>query len=105
MFALVALLCLYMATGNMTKAFAVPFSQWETINWSLFLTAVPLFLTAGICTWQAVKDFNKAKAAAQEKKDQEISARKAQYLFDEVEEAVPEIELEEAVPETEEKDD
>ncbi|MEG1782690.1 MAG: hypothetical protein RR253_05525 [Oscillospiraceae bacterium] len=82
MFGLVALLCLYMGTGNLFKAFALPFSQWAVINWSLFVTAVLLLITALFCTKQAMKDFAKAKSDALEKKAEEEKAKKALYHFD-----------------------
>ena len=87
MFALVALMCLYLGGNNIRKAFIIaPFSQWEVINWMLFLMGIVLLLVGLRCIWQANKDYKEAQALKEEKRKAEKEKRKRQFFYDENEE-------------------
>lgn len=83
MFALVALACLYLGTGNIRKAFAAPFQAWQFINWALFITGIILLLLALACIWQANKDFQAARKTAENNLEKQAKQKKSQYYYDE----------------------
>lgn len=85
MFALVAFRCLWLGTSNIGKAFRVPFSQWENINWALMITGVLLLAVAVRCIWQANKDYKEAKILKEKQQRQEEEKRRRQFFFDDEE--------------------
>ncbi|MEG2928986.1 MAG: hypothetical protein RR846_05480 [Oscillospiraceae bacterium] len=56
MFALVALMCLYLGIKNLYCAFVVPFKIWGLIHWLLLVTGAALLIVAFFCVRQATKD-------------------------------------------------
>ena len=82
MFSLVALMCLYLGTSNIRKAFATPFSRWANINWMLAVTGVFLVLTGIACLLQALKDYREKRDAAYEKQEKEKQQKKRQFFYD-----------------------
>ena len=84
MFALVALMALYLGVRNIKNAFALaPFGQWQFINWSLFAVGI-LMVVAGIaCVWQANKDYQVKQAEQKEKDKLEVEKRRQQFFYDE----------------------
>ena len=84
MFALVALMALYLGARNIKNAFILaPFGQWQVINWSLFVVGI-LMVAAGIaCVWQASRDYKAKEAEKEEKERLEKEKRQQQFFFDE----------------------
>ena len=71
MFALVALMALYLGARNIKNAFIIaPFGQWQFINWSLFVVGILMVLAGIACVWQASRDY-KAKEAEKQQKELE----------------------------------
>lgn len=88
MFALVALLCLYMGGNNIRKAFMLaPFSQWAFINWALFVTGVLLLAVAVPCIRQASKELKEKNEEIEKQKEAERQKKKQQFFYDEEETA------------------
>ncbi len=88
MFALVALLCLYMGGNNIKKAFMLaPFGQWAFINWALFVTGVLMLAAVIPCIMQANKELKEKSAAIEKQKEAEKKKRQLQFFFDEEETA------------------
>ncbi len=84
MFALVALLCLYLGGNNIRKAFVMsPFGRWQFINWALFVTGILMLIVGVLCIWQAMKDYKTAEKEAMEKEKAEKEKRQQQFFFDE----------------------
>lgn len=84
MFSLVALMCLYLGTNNIRKAFVLaPFGQWQLINWSLFVTGIVLIPVGLLCIKQAVKDYKEAQRQKAEKEKAEKEKRQQQFFYDE----------------------
>ena len=68
MFALVALMALYLGGRNIKNAFVLaPFGQWQFINWSLFIVGILMVLAGIACIWQAGKDYKAKEAEMAEK--------------------------------------
>jgi uncharacterized membrane protein YqjE len=87
MFALVALMALYLGGRNIKNAFVLaPFGQWEFINWSLFIVGILMVLAGIACIWQAGKDYNAKEAELAEKERIEKEKRQRQFYYDETEE-------------------
>ena len=85
MFALVALMALYLGARNIKNAFILaPFGQWQFINWSLFLVGLLMVLAGIACVWQASKDYKVKEAEREEKERLEKEKRQQQFYFDEV---------------------
>jgi len=83
MFALVALLCLYMGGNNIKKAFMLaPFGQWAFINWALFITGVLLLAAVIPCIKQANKELKEKSADIEKQKESEKQKRKQQFFYD-----------------------
>ena len=86
MFALVALMALYLGARNIKNAFILaPFGQWQFINWSLFVVGVLMVLAGIACVWQASRDFKNKEAERAEKERLEKEKRQQQFFFDEQE--------------------
>ena len=84
MFALVALMALYLGARNIKNAFILaPFGQWQFINWSLFLVGLLMVLAGIACVWQASKDYKVKEAEKAEKERLEKEKRQQQFFFDE----------------------
>ena len=84
MFALVALMALYLGVRNIKNAFVIaPFGQWQFINWSLIVVGILMVLAGIACVWQASKDYKAKQAEAEEKEKQEKARRQRQFYFDE----------------------
>ena len=84
MFALVALMALYLGARNIKNAFILaPFGQWQFINWSLFLVGLLMVLAGIACVWQASKDYKAKEAEKAEKERLEKEKRQQQFFFDE----------------------
>ena len=84
MFALVALMALYLGARNIKNAFILaPFGQWQFINWSLFLVGLLMVLAGIACVWQASKDYKTKEAEKAEKERLEKEKRQQQFFFDE----------------------
>lgn len=82
MFSLVAIMCLYLGTGNISKAFRRPLSQWAAIHYMLFVSGVLLILVGIACVWQAVRDYKERGEKIRQKKENEEKARKRQFFYD-----------------------
>ena len=82
MFSLVALMCLYLGTSNISKALRQPFRQWASIHWMLAISGVLLILVGIACVWQAVKDAKERGEKAKEKEEKEARQRKRQFFYD-----------------------
>ena len=83
MFALVALMALYLGARNIKNAFILaPFGQWQFINWSLFLVGLLMVLAGIACVWQASKDYKAKEAEKAEKERLEKEKRQQQFYFD-----------------------
>ena len=83
MFSLVALMCFYLGTNNIRKAFALaPFDQWVFINWALFAVGVILLPVGVFCLLQAMKDFKVRKAEKEAKEKAEKEKRQRQFFYD-----------------------
>ncbi len=91
MFALVALMALYLGARNIKNAFILaPFGQWQFINWSLFVVGV-LMVAAGIaCVWQASRDYKAKETEKEEKERLEKEKRQQQFFFDDEKEETAE---------------
>ncbi len=86
MFALVALLCLYMGGNNIKKAFMLaPFGQWVFINWALFITGVLLLAAVIPCIRQASKELKEKTADIEKQKEAEKQKKKQQFFYDDEE--------------------
>lgn len=86
MFAIVALLCLYLGGNNIKKAFVLaPFGRWKAINWMLLGTGVALLALVPFLIRQAMKDYQIAKENAAEKERQAEAKKKALYSYDDEE--------------------
>ena len=83
MFSLVAIMCLYLGTGNISKAFRRPLSQWAASNYMLLVSGVLLILVGIACVWQAVRDYKERGEKIRQKKEDEEKARKRQFFYDE----------------------
>ena len=84
MFALVALMALYLGARNIKNAFILaPFGQWQFINWSLFLVGLLMVLAGIACVWQASKYYKAKEAEKAEKERLEKEKRQQQFFFDE----------------------
>ena len=87
MFALVALMALYLGGRNIKNAFVLaPFAQWQFINWSLFIVGILMVLAGIACIWQASKDYRAKEAEMAEKERIEKEKRQQQFYYDETEE-------------------
>ena len=87
MFALVALMALYLGGRNIKNAFVLaPFGQWQFINWSLFIVGILMVLAGIACIWQASKDYRAKEAEMAEKERIEKEKRQRQFYYDETEE-------------------
>ena len=87
MFALVALMALYLGGRNIKNAFVLaPFGQWQFINWSLFIVGILMVLAGIACIWQANKDYKAKEAEMAEKERIEKEKRQRQFYYDETEE-------------------
>ena len=87
MFALVALMALYLGGRNIKNAFVLaPFGQWQFINWSLFIVGILMVLVGIACIWQAGKDYKTKEAEMAEKERIEKEKRQRQFYYDETEE-------------------
>ena len=87
MFALVALMALYLGGRNIKNAFVLaPFGQWQFINWSLFIVGILMVLAGIACIWQAGKDYKTKEAEMAEKERIEKEKRQRQFYYDETEE-------------------
>lgn len=87
MFALVALMALYLGGRNIKNAFVLaPFGQWQFINWSLFIVGILMVLAGIACIWQAGKDYKAKEAEMAEKERIEKEKRQRQFYYDETEE-------------------
>ena len=83
MFALVALMALYLGVRNIKNAFAIaPIGQWQFINWSLFLVGLLMVLAGIACVWQASRDYKAKEAEREEKERLEKEKRQQQFYFD-----------------------
>ncbi|MBR4035584.1 MAG: hypothetical protein IKJ05_02480 [Oscillospiraceae bacterium] len=83
MFALVALMALYLGVRNIKNAFIIaPFGQWQFINWSLFMVGILMVLAGIACVWQANKDYQAKQAEKEEKEKLESEKRKQQFYYD-----------------------
>ena len=86
MFALVALMALYLGGRNIKNAFVLaPFGQWQFINWSLFIVGILMVLAGIACIWQASKDYKAKEAEMAEKERIEKEKRQRQFYYDETE--------------------
>lgn len=86
MFAIVALLCLYLGGNNIRKAFALAtFSQWKAINWMLLVTGIAMFCLVPFLLRQAIRDYNLAKEDALAKEKRAEEKKKRQYMLDDSE--------------------
>ena len=86
MFALVALMALYLGARNIKNAFILaPFGQWQFINWSLFVVGVLMVLAGIACVWQASRDYKNKENERAEKERLEKEKRQQQFFFDEQE--------------------
>lgn len=86
MFTLVALMALYLGARNIKNAFILaPFSQWEFINWSLFVIGILMVLAGIACVWQACKDYKNREEELAEKERLEKEKRQQQFFYDESE--------------------
>ena len=84
MFALVALMALYLGARNIKNAFILaPFGQWQVINWSLFVVGILMVLAGIACVWQASRDYKAKEAEKEEKERLEKEKRQQQFFFDE----------------------
>lgn len=87
MFALVALLCLYLGINNVRNAFRLAAENgWQRISVLLIITGVILLALVIPCVIQATKDLREAKAIKEdlEKKEaEEKKARHDQFFYDE----------------------
>lgn len=91
MFALVALMALYLGARNIKNAFILaPFGQWQFINWSLFLVGLLMVLAGIACVWQASKDYKAKEAEKAEKERLEKEKRQQQFYFDDEKEETAE---------------
>lgn len=91
MFALVALLCLYMGGNNIKKAFMLaPFGQWAFINWALFVTGVLLLAAVIPCIRRAIKEMKEKSDETEKKKEAEKLKRQRQFFYDDEEIAAEE---------------
>ena len=89
MFALVAIMALYLGVRNIKNAFALaPFGQWRFINWSLFVVGILMVLAGIACVWQASRDYKAKEAERAEKERLEKEKRQRQFFYDESETAV-----------------
>ena len=96
MFALVALMALYLGARNIKNAFILaPFGQWQFINWSLFLVGLLMVLAGIACVWQASKDYKAKEAEKAEKERLEKEKRQQQFYFDDEKEETAQTETEE----------
>ena len=96
MFALVALMELYLGARNIKNAFILaPFGQWQFINWSLFLVGLLMVLSGIACVWQASKDYKAKEAEKAEKERLEKEKRQQQFYFDDEKEETAQTETEE----------
>ena len=87
MFALVALMALYLGGRNIKNAFVLaPFGQWQFINRSLFIVGILMVLAGIACIWQASKDYKAKEAEMAEKERIEKEKRQRQFYYDETEE-------------------
>ena len=87
MFALVALMALYLGGRNIKNAFVLaPFGQWQFINWSLFIVGILMVLAGIACIWLAGKDYRAKEAEMAEKERIEKEKRQRQFYYDETEE-------------------
>ena len=87
MFALVALMALYLGGRNIKNAFVLaPFGQWQFINWSLFIVGILMVLAGIACIWQASKDYKAKEAEMAENERIEKEKRQRQFYYDETEE-------------------
>ena len=96
MFALVALMALYLGVRNIKNAFILaPFGQWQFINWSLFVVGLLMVLAGIACVWQASKDYKAKEAEKAEKERLEKEKRQQQFYFDDEKEETAQTETEE----------
>lgn len=83
MFSLVALMCFYLGTSNIRKAFALAdFADWGFINWSLFVIGVVLIPVGVFCVLQAMKDLKEKQAEKAESEKAEKAKRQRQFFYD-----------------------
>ena len=83
MFALVALMALYLGARNIKNAFIIaPFGQWQFINWSLFVVGILMVLAGIACVWQASRDYKAKEAEKQQKDLEEKQKRQRQFFYD-----------------------
>lgn len=83
MFALVALMALYLGGRNIKNAFTLaPFGQWQFINWSLFVVGILMVLAGIACVWQASKDYKAKEAEKRQKELEEKQKRQRQFFYD-----------------------
>ena len=84
MFALVALMALYLGVRNIKNAFALaPIGQWQFINWSLFVVGLFMVAAGVACVWQASRDYKAKEAEKAEKERLEKEKRQQQFFYDE----------------------
>ena len=86
MFSLVALMCLYLGTGNISKAFKQPFGRWAAIHWMLAVSGIMLILVGFACIWQATRDYKERGRKARAKAEAEKKARQRQFFYDDEDE-------------------
>ena len=83
MFALVALMALYLGGRNIKNAFILaPFGQWQFINWSLFIVGILMVLAGIACVWQASRDYKAKEEEKQQKELEEKQKRQRQFFYD-----------------------
>lgn len=83
MFALVALMALYLGVRNIKNAFIIaPFGQWHLISWSLFVVGVLMVLAGIACVWQASKDYKAKEEEKRQKELEEKQKRQRQFFYD-----------------------
>lgn len=83
MFALVALLAFYIGVRNIRKSFFLsPFTQWNFLNWTLFIMGIILIIIGIACTLRAVKDYKTSQTEKEEKEKLEKQKRQEEFFYD-----------------------
>ncbi len=89
MFALVALLCLYLGINNVRNAFRLASANgWQRISVLLIITGVILLALVIPCVIQATKDLREAKKIKEDLEAKEAREKKAkhdQFFYDDEE--------------------
>ena len=107
MFALVALMCLYLGIRNIRSAFRLAArSGWEKISILLLITGILLVALVIPCVLQANKDLKEKQKKAEElirEEEEKKKLRRDQFFYDDREDLNPPETNEEEIPDDSDK--